>query len=110
MFSSLFNKKSDYFGIKTFTYFIPAPPDRRTGYQEKEFDSIINSLGRMGFEVLDVKTCAYANELKAGMWIVCLLGAKSKDVYDKEVLFDSGEGLNLDVSKNVPIDPDIIHD
>lgn len=110
MLDSFFKKKSPYFGIKTFTYFIPAPPERRSGYQEKEFDSITNSLGSMGFEIINIKTSAYASQQKSGMWVVCLLGARTKEIYEKEVLFDTGEGINLDGSKHVPIDPDIIHE
>ena len=109
MFSSLLRRKSPYYGVKTFTYFIPAPPDRRTGYQEKEFDSIMGSVARSGFELIDLKTSAYANEQKCGMWVVCLLGAKTKEMFEKEVLFDT-DGVNLVPNKNVPLDPSIIHE
>lgn len=110
MLSSIFNKKSNYYGVKTFTYFIPAPPARKTGYQEKEFDSTVTNLIKMGFEIVSINTSAYANDHKCGMWVICLLGAKSKEVFDKEVLFDSSEGLSMDDLKHVPIDPDIIHE
>ena len=110
MLNSFFSKKSNYYGVKTFTYFIPAPPDRKTGYQEKEFDSIMGSIVRLGFEIISISPTAYANEQKCGMWVICLLGAKSKEVFEKEVLFDTGEGINADSNKTVPLDPAIIHD
>lgn len=102
MLKSVFKSKNTYFGVKTFTYFIPAPPARKTGYQEKEFDSIISNLMKMGFEIVSVNTSSFANDKRCGMWVVCVLGARTKEVFDKEVLFDSTEGL--------PLDPDIIHE
>lgn len=102
MLGSIFKQKPNYYGVKTFTYFIPAPPSRRTGYQEKEFDSIMGNLTHMGFEIVNIHTSAYANEQKCGMWVVCVLGAKTREVFDKEVLFDSTDSPTLD--------PDIIHE
>ena len=39
MLSGMFNlNNKKYYGQKSFTYFLPAPPERNTGYQEKEFE------------------------------------------------------------------------
>ena len=35
------NKMKEF---KTFTYFIPAPPHRKNGYREKEFDKMQKSM------------------------------------------------------------------
>ncbi len=111
MIKSLFGSKKQFFATKTFTYFIPAPPNRRTGYQEKEFDSIANQVANMGYTIISINTAAYANVDKCGMWIVCLLGAPTKEIFEKEVLFDpSSEGTTQAKEQYVPLDPNIIHE
>lgn len=107
---SLFKQQKTFYAVKTFTYFIPSPPHRRTGYQEKEFDAITHQIADMGFSIISIKTTAYATAEKSGMWAVCLLGAPNKEVFDKEVLFGSNEGSNSSNEQYVPLDPNIIHE
>jgi hypothetical protein len=68
--------------IQTFTYFIPAPPARRTGYREKSFDSIIEDLVAKGFRILDINTCPVSNSNAPGLWIIVKLQSTSKESYD----------------------------
>lgn len=101
-----------YYGKKSFTYFLPAPPERNSGYQEKEFDNIFSYLSKQGYEVIDFKTQSIAygeNNHCAGIWIICILGVTKKELMDKEINIDY-----LEVSKNtaseIQLDPSIIHD
>mgnify|MGYP000330210512 CR=1 FL=1 len=110
MLNSIFNKKNPYFGTKTFTYYIPAPPIRKTGYQEREFDSLMSGLTKMGFEIIDFKLSSHGSESKSGMWVVCLLGAKTKSIFEQSILLDTSDPLNVSSTQDVPLNPDIIHD
>ena len=67
------NKKKE---IKTFTYFIPAPPNRKNGYREKEFDKIMQGILQSGFELLDLQT----QGMETGMFILAVLKVPSKKV------------------------------
>jgi hypothetical protein len=107
---SIFKKKNPYFGTKTFTYYIPAPPLRRTGYQEKEFDNVIATITGMGFEIIDIKLSSHGSESKSGLWVVCLLGAKTKNILSQNILLDTTDPANISSTQDVPLDPDIIHD
>ena len=37
-------KASRYLDVKTFTYFIPTPPKRKSGFREREFDKIMHGI------------------------------------------------------------------
>ncbi len=63
---------SDY-PLQTFTYFIPAPPERKQGYREKSFDQIIQKLTKMDFHIIDIKTQAINNNSRSGMWAIVTL-------------------------------------
>ncbi len=62
--------------LQTFTYFIPAPPFRTTGYQEKELDKVLFELCEKGYQIVDIKTQSISpsdNQNCSGMWVICLL-------------------------------------
>jgi hypothetical protein len=71
----------------SFTYFIPAPPNRKTGYREKEFDKILNGILQSGFEILKIET----QSVETGLFIFALLKSSKKvaaldknmDMHDK---------------------------
>ncbi len=65
----------DSFKIQTFTYYIPAPPRRKTGYREKEFDKIFYHFVNQGFEILNVQTQSHTGESGSGMWVLFTLKA-----------------------------------
>lgn len=67
------NKKKE---IKTFTYFIPAPPNRKNGYREKEFDKIMQGIFQSGFELVEIQT----QGMETGMFILAILRVPSKKV------------------------------
>ena len=87
MFLSALRSKSK-FSPRTFTYFIPSPPKRKTGYQEKEFDELIGYLTKNGFEILDIKTQSSTNNESSGMWVISLIRPKNKKANDTELTFD----------------------
>jgi len=108
---SLFGlKKENYFGKKTYTYYIPAPPVRKNGYQEKEFDHITSYITQLGFDIIDFKIQAHSHSDQAGMWIVCLLGAKTSEIYHKRIDYNPIEQSLNDHHSSIPLDPSIIHD
>ena len=102
----------DYYGKKSFTYFLPAPPERNTGYQEKEFDQIISHLANKGYEVIDFHTqsISYGEQNHcAGIWIVCLLGCKTEKLFNETINIEYSE-VNAQSTSNIALDPSIIHD
>lgn len=77
----IFNKIKRLFcsyPIQTFTYFIPAPPERKHGYREKSFDRLIKKLTQMDFKITDIKTQSFNEQSKSGMWVVVSLEPLSK--------------------------------
>lgn len=112
MLASLFQKKPLYMQ-KTFTYYIPAPPFRKTGYQEKEFDGITEYIQSLGYEILDFKLQSHSGEEKSGLWIICILGAATKEIFDRPIDYEfasSSKVNNTTTTSEIPLDPSIIHD
>ena len=62
--------------IQSFTYYIPPPPERRHGYQEKTFDKIVAYLLAQGHELLSWQTQACPKS--GGMWFISLWKTKNK--------------------------------
>ena len=74
------------FRIQTFTYYIPAPPPRKTGYREKQFDKVFYEFINIGYRILDTKTQSNTSENGSGMWIIFTVQATNIEA----------EALNLD--------------
>ncbi len=89
--------------LKTFTYFIPAPPQRKTGYREKEFDKIMHGILNSGFELVELHTNAVEN----GLFMVAVLKAPSKKVAMLDINFDLQDRFTL---SNTSSSPDIMLD
>ena len=81
-----FNRNKD-FKIQSFTYFIPSPPLRATGYREKQFDKLFYEFINKGFKILSVNTQSVSGEKHSGMWLVFIVKARNKEA----------EKLNLEV-------------
>jgi hypothetical protein len=111
---SLFNKEKTYFKKKTFTFYVPSPPLRRSGYQEKEFDNVIDYIVSLGFDLIDFKLQSHSGDGKSGMWIVCLLTAPNQEVYNKNINIEESLLPNVSSgqpsSQEIPMDPSIVHD
>jgi len=112
VFKSIFCNKKTFFKKKTFTYYVPSPPLRKTGYQEREFDSIMEYIVNLGFDIIDFKMESHATEGKSGLWIVCLLGANTEAIYNTKIEFTHDDINNgpLSTTNEIPLDPSIIHD
>lgn len=105
--SSLFSKKK-YYLTKTFTYYIPAPPTRKNGYRENEFDNIIAKLVSTGYEIISLNSQSHSSEEKSGMWIICHIGAANKEIANREIELDN---LQLEqTDSKIKLDPSIIHE
>ena len=92
--------KSKY-KIQTFTYYIPSPQPRSTGYREKQFDKIFYNFVNKGYEILSVNTQANNGPDHSGMWVIFVLRALNAKAaalnlttdeyseYDREIEFDT---------------------
>ncbi len=79
-------KASKYLDVKTFTYFIPAPPARKTGYREREFDKIMHGILSEGHDVIDWKVQSVGGD-EGGLFVLFLIGSTKKSA--------KGAGLDL---------------
>jgi hypothetical protein len=84
--------------MKTFTYFIPAPPQRKTGYREKEFDKIIYGILQSGFELMELKTQASEN----GIFVILILSAPNKKIAKLDEFLDLHEKFKLQDKHSSP--------
>ena len=105
----LFSNKQQYKRTRTFTYFVPAPPNRKTGYQEKEFDQICDFLVGKDFDILDIKMEAFASDTAAGVWILCILGARTTKAATMSLDIDYSHVAGLQ-TQHIKTDPLIEHD
>ncbi|MBP9680798.1 MAG: hypothetical protein KBD76_05300 [Bacteriovorax sp.] len=67
-----FNKN---FKIQSFTYFIPSPPARSSGYREKQFDKLFYDFINQGFRILHFTTQTSSGEKNSGMWVLIVVQA-----------------------------------
>jgi len=88
--------------IQTFTYYIPAPPKRSSGYREKQFDNICFQLLNRGYKVLSITTTANTGVNGSGMWVLFLLestNANSSINTINDIIFDeSKDDIVLELS------------
>lgn len=111
---SLFNmlnrkEKNAYVGKRTFTYFIPSPPSRKSGYQEKEFDHIVSYLIKKGLDIIDIKLESLNTSHSSGLWIICILGAKTKDLLDQDLEVEYSQ-IASQRDQTIKLDPAIEHE
>lgn len=83
---------------KTFTYFVPAPPHRKSGYREREFDKIMQGILSTGFEIESLHTEAESG----GMFVLALLKTNSKKVFDQDLELDIQERFKLSTTHSSP--------
>lgn len=86
IFAPSISSQKDY-KMQSFTFFLPAPPPRATGYREKNFDKLFFEFINRGYKIINFTTQATTSgEKHSGMWIVCLVQATNPEA----------EKLNLD--------------
>lgn len=87
--------------IKTFTFFIPAPSARKSGYREREFDKIMQGLLTSGFDIVELKTQSVGGE-HGGMFVLAIIKAKNKKVFELDLTLDLHEKFKLSHSHSSP--------
>ncbi len=66
--------------MQSFTFFIPSPPPRSTGYREKHFDKLFYEFINRGYKVINFTTqAASAGEKHSGMWVICVVQATNAE-------------------------------
>lgn len=100
MLQSVFKQKNE-FKIRTFTYFIPSPPKRKTGYQEKEFDQLVAYINKENFKIESIHTQATTSNEASGMWVILQIRPLCKKSNSKVLAYemedDSTENLELEI-------------
>lgn len=91
---------------KTFTYFIPAPPHRKNGYREREFDKIMQGILQTGFELESLHTQSTGGD-QGGLFVLAVLKTNSKKIFDRDINQDLQEEFKLSHAHS---SPDIILD
>lgn len=81
-FTSLVSSQKDY-KMQSFTFFIPAPPPRSTGYREKHFDKLFFEFINRGYKIINFTTqSVVTGEKHSGMWIICIVQAQNAEAED----------------------------
>jgi hypothetical protein len=94
-FSSLVSSQKDY-KMQSFTFFIPAPPPRSTGYREKHFDKLFFEFINRGYKIINFTTQAVTTgEKHSGMWIICIVQAQNAEAENLKL-----DDLFMDQMKN----------
>ncbi len=92
------------FSVQSFTYFIPSPPLRSTGYREKQFDQLLSAYLAEGFDLLDIKTQAISKNDSAGMWVLCIVRPQNKTAANLNWDHFQDKFLNTISKTNQPVD------
>jgi len=69
--------------IQSFTYYIPAPPPRKSGYREKDFDKLFYQFINQGHEIISINTTPHTSDHQCGMWV--MVTVKSKGPIAQEI-------------------------
>ena len=87
--------KASYSELRTFTYYIPNPPKRQSGYREIELDKIMHGLLNSGHEILSWQMQSAAGS--EGGVFVCFILKGTNPRY-------KGAGLELHVEFGLKVD------
>lgn len=88
--------------VKTFTFYIPAPPHRKTGYREREFDKIMQGILTSGFELLNLQAQPVGGADNSGLFIVTTIKAKDAKAWALDAELDIQEKFKLAHSHSSP--------
>lgn len=96
-------------GLKTFTYYIPAPPKRNHGYREKEFDKIVHGLLSSGdYELVQMQSQSLNTNDHAGLFVVLLLKPLTKKAFELNLDEHEQFSLNRDtLPEGIELEDDI---
>lgn len=93
--------------VKTFTFYIPAPSHRKSGYREREFDKIMQGILTSGFELVNLQAQPVGGPDNSGLFIVATIKAKDAKAWALDVELDIHEKFRLAHSHS---SPDIVLD
>jgi hypothetical protein len=93
--------------LSSFTYYIPAPPSRKSGYREREFDKIMTGILQVGFEIVSLQTQAVGGSDNAGLFIMAVLRAPTAKIAGHDEALDIQDRFKL---AHTHSSPDIIMD
>lgn len=82
----------------TFTFFIPAPPLRKNGYREIEFDKIMRGIFETGYELESLQTQTTPN----GIFLIGVLKTDQKKIYEMDLKQDLHERFKLSHTHSSP--------
>ena len=89
-------KPTNNFKIQSFTFFIPSPPARSSGYREKQFDKLFYEFINRGYEIVSFNTQTSSGTNQSGMWIICLVRALNEEANElklEDFVTETVEGL-----------------
>jgi hypothetical protein len=76
LLSSLQKKEKSF---QSFTYYIPSPPERKAGYQERQFDQIVNYLLQHNYRIDQLNCTPNTQQKHSGMWVVLVLESEKQN-------------------------------
>jgi phosphatidylinositol kinase/protein kinase (PI-3 family) len=76
LLSSLLKKEKSF---QSFTYYIPSPPERKAGYQEKHFDQIVNYVLEHNYKINQLNCTPNTQQKHSGMWVILVLECDKKN-------------------------------
>jgi hypothetical protein len=101
LIDQLYNSRPVY---QTFTYYIPAPPPRKTSYREKKLDSYCYKFLNLGFEIVSVKTAPHQSPTQNGFWLIFVLRALTEEAKKLELNFGESENLAEETELEIEYD------
>lgn len=90
------NDKREKSSQEVFTYFIPAPPVRLTGYREKDFDNICKTIISHGLDFKIIKTIPHPN----GIWIISTIKGEQESI---DLLFRDSRLKDLSITSEIDV-------
>jgi len=85
------NKRKQDKVVESFTYYVPAPNKRDTGYREKEFDRIFTDFINRGYQIIEIKVVSSSDQQQSGFWFICIVESLSSNKREELISPDEGE-------------------
>ena len=82
--------------IQTFTYYIPSPPERDSGYREKQFDKVFFDFINQDLEIISINTVPNTGPNSSGMWFVATVRGNIPLKLEEEIKHFSVDEIHLD--------------
>ena len=82
--------------IQTFTYYIPSPPQRDSGYREKQFDKVFYEFINQGLEIISINTVPNTGPKSSGMWYVATVRGDVPLQLEENIKHFSVDEIHLD--------------